>query len=76
MEIEGNIIKQGKRNGISQRLHAKSDKEKVAAWGSDLDKMLQVFNVRSVASITTVAKSPLSGDACSQDRSSRSCSQP
>jgi len=48
-EIEGNIIKQGKRHGISRHLHAKSDMEKVAAWGSDLDKMLQVFNVRSVA---------------------------
>jgi len=48
-EIEGDITKQGKRNGISRHLHAKSDKEKVAAWGSDLDKILQVFNVRSVA---------------------------
>jgi len=48
-EIEGDITKQGKRNGISRHLHAKSDKEKVAACRSDLDKILQVFNVRSVA---------------------------
>ena len=75
MAIEGNIIKQGKRNGISQRLHAKSDKEKVAAWGSDLDKMLQVFNVRSVASITTAANFLFSEDACNQHRSCRSWRQ-
>jgi len=49
VEIEGNITKQGKRNGISRYLHAKSDKEKIAARKLDLDKMLEVFNVRSVA---------------------------
>ena len=44
-----NITKQGKRNVISRHLRAKSDKEKTAAWRLDLDKMLQVLNVRSVA---------------------------
>jgi len=48
-EIERNIIKQGKRNVISRHLRAEADKEKVAAWRLDLDKILQVFNVRSVA---------------------------
>ena len=47
-EIERNIIKEGKRNLISQRLRAKNNKEKVAGWKLDLDKTIQVFNVRSV----------------------------
>jgi len=48
-EIERNIIKQGNRNAISRRLRVKNDKEKIAAWKLDLDKILQVFEVRSVA---------------------------
>jgi len=48
-EIERSIIKQGKRGVISQHLRAKTDKEKIAAWRLDLDKILQVFDVRSVA---------------------------
>jgi len=47
-EIERNIIKQGNRNVVSRRLHAKNDKEKIAAWKLDLDKILQVFDVRSI----------------------------
>ena len=48
-EIERNIIKQEKRNVTSGYLDAKDDGEKVVAWRLDLDKILQVFNVRSVA---------------------------
>ena len=44
-EIQGKIIKQGKRNVISQHLHAKNDKDKITAWRLDLDRVLQVFNV-------------------------------
>jgi len=46
-EIERNIIKQGNRNVISQRLHSKNDKERISAWKLDLDKIIQVFDVRS-----------------------------
>jgi len=42
------MIKEGKRSVISQRLHAKNNKEKMAAWKLDLDRIIQVFNVRSV----------------------------
>jgi len=48
-EIERNIIEQEKRNVISRHLHAKDDREKIAAWRLGLDKVLQVFNVCSVA---------------------------
>ena len=42
------IIKKGKRNPVSRLLHAKNDKETIATWKSDLNKILLVFNVRSV----------------------------
>ena len=48
MGIQKKIVKWGKRNPISQRFHAKEDKELIATWRLDLDKILHVFNVRSV----------------------------
>ena len=50
-EIQRNLIKQGERNSISRHLHAKSDKETIAGWRSDLNRILHVFNVRLVTSV-------------------------
>ena len=50
-EIQRKIGKQSKRNAVSRHLHAKSDKERIATWRLDLDKILHVFNVRSVVSV-------------------------
>ena len=47
MEIQRKISKQGKRHAISRFVHAKSDKETIASWRMDLDRILHVFNVRS-----------------------------
>jgi len=47
-EIRRDIIKQGKRNGLSRFFHATSDKEVIPAWRLDLSRILLVFNVRSV----------------------------
>ena len=47
-DIQRNLDKWGKRSAVSQHFHAKNDKEKIAAWKSELDRILQVFNVRSV----------------------------
>jgi hypothetical protein len=47
-EIERKIIKQGKRNAVSRLVHAKNDKETITGWRSDLNRILLVFNVRSV----------------------------
>ena len=44
-EIQERVTKQGERNTISQHLHAKNDKEKIAAWKSDFARILHVFNV-------------------------------
>ena len=50
-EIQGHIIKRGKRNAVSRRYHAKDDKEAIATWRLDLDEILGVFNVRSATSV-------------------------
>ena len=47
-EIQGKVIKRSGRNAVSRLLHAKSDKETIATWKSDLNRILHVFNVRSV----------------------------
>jgi len=49
-EIQRGIIKQGKRNTISRLFHA-NDKEAIATWRLDLNRVLHVFNVRFVTSV-------------------------
>ena len=46
-EIQEKVIKKGKRNTVSRLFHAKIDKETIAAWKSDLGKVLLIFNVCS-----------------------------
>ena len=50
-KIQEKITEKRGRNRLSRVLHAKSDKDAVAAWKLDLNRILHVFNVRSVASI-------------------------
>ena len=47
-EIQRHVIKWGKRNVISRQYHAKDDKEAIATWRLDLDRIVHVFNVCSV----------------------------
>ena len=47
-EIQRRIIKKGKQNAVSRLFHAKSDKDTITGWKSDLNKILLVFNVSSV----------------------------
>jgi len=46
MAIQEKLVKWRKRNVISRRFNAKNDKETIVTWKLDLDKVLQVFNVR------------------------------
>ena len=41
------VIKRSGRNAVSRLFNAKNDQEAIAAWKSDLDMTLKVFNVRS-----------------------------
>ena len=45
-------MKHSGRNYASRLVHAKGDKVKIAAWKLELDRILQVFNVRSLAAFT------------------------
>ena len=46
-EIQRKVIKRSGRNAASRLFHAKSDREMITAWKSDLGRVLQVFTVRS-----------------------------
>ena len=50
-EIRRKIIKQGKQNVVTPPVHSEKDKEMMTAWRSALDRILHVFNVRSVVSV-------------------------
>ena len=47
-EIQEKVIEKRGRNMVSQFFHAKDDKETIAGWNADLNRVLQVFTVCSV----------------------------
>ena len=47
-EIHRKVIKQSGRNAASRIFQAANDKDTIAAWKLDLDRILQVFNVSSI----------------------------
>ena len=53
--IQKKVVKQGKRNVVSQLFYAKRDKDQIVGWKLDFIRILQVFHVRSIGS----AKNPL-----------------
>ena len=46
-KIQSNVIERGKRNAFSRAFHSKTDKDAIVAWRQDLNRILQIFNVRS-----------------------------
>ena len=46
--IQENVIEKGGRNVLSRLAHAKNDKETIATWKLDLNRILHVFNVSFV----------------------------
>ena len=44
-KIQRYIVKRGKRNAIFRFFHTKNDREAIAAWMLDLNKIRRVFNV-------------------------------
>ena len=50
-EIQRKAIKRGKRNVVSRLIHAKNDKDVIAAWKLDLGRILHVFNVCSIVPV-------------------------
>ena len=54
-EIQGKVLKRSGRGSVSRFLHSRDDKDAIAAWKSDLNRILQVFSVRSTCSYYVVA---------------------
>jgi hypothetical protein len=48
-EIERQVKEQRERSLASRIFHAKSDRGKIAAWTSDLKRILKIFDVRCLA---------------------------
>ena len=46
-EIQEKVLKRSGRGRVSRFLHSRDDKDAIAAWKSDLNRILHVFNVRS-----------------------------
>jgi hypothetical protein len=42
------VVKNSKRNPVSRLFRAKNDEDAIAAWRQDLNRILHIFNVRSV----------------------------
>ena len=61
-EIQRDVTKRGQRSGVSRVFHAKNDKETIATWRLDLNRILHVFNVRLV----TLARTTLKLTVCFQ----------
>ena len=57
--IRKKIIKQGKRSATSRLFHAKSDKDAIAAWKQELNRVLHVFSVRLVRSVRHLLMAPI-----------------
>jgi hypothetical protein len=47
-KIQGDVVKQGKRNALYRFVLPKTDKDRIAAWKQDFMRVLHVFNVRSI----------------------------
>ena len=74
-DIQRKLVKWGKRNVVSRHFHAKDEKETMITWMSDLDKILQIFNVRFVIRAKKVANFPVpegTYDECEWNRFRRS----
>ena len=60
-KIEEKITEQSKRNGVSRFFHSRNDKDTIATWKSDLNRVLNVFNVCLASSCLVIANVPCTG---------------
>ena len=54
-EIQGKVLKRSRRGRAFRFMHSRDDKDVIAAWKSDLNRILQVFNVCSTCSYFVIA---------------------
>ena len=65
-EIKGKIMEQSGKNEVSRTFKAKGDKEKIAAWNSKLNRILDIFIVCFVGPYKEVLMMSHSGRAGNQ----------
>ncbi|KAF9646946.1 hypothetical protein BDM02DRAFT_2864860 [Thelephora ganbajun] len=53
VEIRRNVDELGKQKRISRFFHARDDKDTIAAWRLDLNRILHVFNIRFTTAALT-----------------------
>ena len=53
-DIQQKVMKRSGRHGVSRFFHSRDDKDAIAAWKSDLNWILRVFDVRSTSSRLSV----------------------
>jgi hypothetical protein len=71
-EIRNKVMKQSGRNAASRLFHARNDKEIIAAWKSELNRILIVFNVCSARSCLVALTDP-SSDRADHEHPYNSC---
>ena len=54
-EIQAKVVKQSQRNVASRLVHAKYDREKIATWKLDLNRILHVFNVCALIHVWNIS---------------------
>ena len=60
--MERKIIKMSERYAVFRRLRAKKDKDTITAWRQDLNRILHIFNVSSIAQFCVLSTDGLHSD--------------
>ena len=58
-EIQRKVIKYSQRNSVSRLFRARDDRDTIATWRSELDRILHIFNVCSIAFYLVVSNCSL-----------------
>jgi len=57
-EIQRMTVKQRKRCAVCQLFHARNDKETIATWRTNLNRILYVFNVSFIVLCAAIINHP------------------
>ena len=57
-DIQKRVDEKNSRGTFSRIFHTQNDKNTIAAWKEDLDRLLHIFNVRSVSSASLSLTTP------------------
>ena len=58
-DVQGKVLEQSGRGGVSRFLHSRDDEDAIARWKSDLNRILHVFNVRLPCSYIAITNNSI-----------------